>query len=611
MKHNVLKNVWLRVAMIVAVVTTAFAGTAWADEYACYTLTPTTSNASSSSEYQSATDFVIEGITWSVTGNTSLTPWRIGGKKITGVDRSIYSKTAISQNISKIEVTHGALEGLTVHSWTVIVASNANFSTVVSTITPTFEANTTTTINRPEGVDWSNCYYKFIYNVSYSKNSNKYLEFTEAKFYTITPAITTTTTISDANIETTNIFEGTAAGSLSATVVDRNGNTVPGATVTWSGNNDAVATIDATTGAVTLVGVGTVTFTASYAGVEDEYINSSDTYTMTVTNSSLITLWSEDFSSYAQDAVPSGGTYGYACTGTTKVDTYDNMAGGTKPELLVSKNGGTFTATVPLNNISGELTLTFKSNRNYLIASVSSDVDGVEVGTSSSTQVNYEYYLYTITITGVKTWVPNITIVISNSNSSNARLDDINLTVVNPIHNDPDVATIGSAGYATYVAQHNTSVPAGMTAYTVTANNTTSITLGEIETIPAGTPVILKGAAGNYEMPIILSADPVGTNLLSVSNGHIDGGEGIYALANKGQVGFYPVASTVTIPAGKAYLQVSGSVKAFYGFEEDDATAIETIANETLNASIYNLAGQRLQKMQRGINIINGKKILK
>ncbi|MCR5850812.1 MAG: hypothetical protein K6G92_08895 [Bacteroidaceae bacterium] len=29
------------------------------------------------------------------------------------------------------------------------------------------------------------------------------------------------------------------------------------------------------------------------------------------------------------------------------------------------------------------------------------------------------------------------------------------------------------------------------------------------------------------------------------------------------------------------------------------------------NEAIYNLAGQRLQKMQRGINIVNGKKVLK
>ena len=33
--------------------------------------------------------------------------------------------------------------------------------------------------------------------------------------------------------------------------------------------------------------------------------------------------------------------------------------------------------------------------------------------------------------------------------------------------------------------------------------------------------------------------------------------------------------------------------------------------NEESEAAIYNLAGQRLNKIQKGINIVNGKKILK
>ena len=65
--------------------------------------------------------------------------------------------------------------------------------------------------------------------------------------------------------------------------------TLSGATVTWSGNNDAVATIDASTGAVTLVGAGVVTFTAAYAGVSGEYKASSANYEMTVTDSTPLT----------------------------------------------------------------------------------------------------------------------------------------------------------------------------------------------------------------------------------------------------------------------------------------------------------------------------------
>ena len=91
-----------------------------------------------------------------------------------------------------------------------------------------------------------------------------------------------TVTIDAAGIINTNVFAGTDAGSLSASVA-YNEVAVEGAAVTWSGNNDAVATINASTGAVTLVGAGSVTFTATYAGNGD-YSEKAATYKMTVIN---------------------------------------------------------------------------------------------------------------------------------------------------------------------------------------------------------------------------------------------------------------------------------------------------------------------------------------
>jgi hypothetical protein len=150
------------------------------DEVVAYTLTPA---SGSNNNYASNCDITINGITWNLTGNSTFQPWRIGGKSLTNEDRTLYSKTALSDNITKMEVTHGTASGITVNSWTVIVATNDDFSTVVSTLTPTFEASTTTTITRPEGADWTGCYYKFVYNVTVSGTSNKFLQFTEAKFY--------------------------------------------------------------------------------------------------------------------------------------------------------------------------------------------------------------------------------------------------------------------------------------------------------------------------------------------------------------------------------------------------------------------------------------------
>ena len=75
----------------------------------------------------------------------------------------------------------------------------------------------------------------------------------------------------------------------------------------------------------------------------------------------------------------------------------------------------------------------------------------------------------------------------------------------------------------------------------------------------------------------------------------------------------YNVDSGVTVGAYRAYFTVatSGAVKAL-NFDFGNATGINSIANSQqpiANSSIYNLAGQRMSKMQRGINIVNGKKI--
>ena len=150
-------------------------------EVVAYTLDGTITG--SGSNYATENSITQNGISWKVTGNTTMSPWRIGGKSISNVDRPVYSTNSISDNITKIEVTHGTASGITVNSWTVIVATDASFTNVVSTLTPTFTASATTTINRPTGADWTNCYYKFIYNVTVTQTSNKFVQFVEADFY--------------------------------------------------------------------------------------------------------------------------------------------------------------------------------------------------------------------------------------------------------------------------------------------------------------------------------------------------------------------------------------------------------------------------------------------
>ena len=185
------------------------------------------------------------------------------------------------------------------------------------------------------------------------------------------------------------------------------------------------------------------------------------------------------------------------------------------------------------------------------------------------------------------------------------------------------VAQISAAGYTTmYNIYSDVTIPDGIEAFAGKVNDKT-VTLLPIEgSIAASEPVILRGNAGLYNFMPTSDVSKAASNSLKGSDGNVTGGDGIYALAKKGAtgeevVGFYPVGDGVKIPEGKAYLEYTGSnpVKGFtFVFDEDDATGISLMEDgrsQMEDGAIYNIAGQRINKMQRGINIVNGKKILK
>ncbi len=93
---------------------------------------------------------------------------------------------------------------------------------------------------------------------------------------------TTATAISDASLSNTDLYSGTAAGTMAAAVT-YNASPVDGATVAWTSSNEKVATITSA-GVVTLVGKGSTIIRASYAGTA-EYEASSATYDLKVTDS--------------------------------------------------------------------------------------------------------------------------------------------------------------------------------------------------------------------------------------------------------------------------------------------------------------------------------------
>ena len=178
-------------------------------------------------------------------------------------------------------------------------------------------------------------------------------------------------------------------------------------------------------------------------------------------------------------------------------------------------------------------------------------------------------------------------------------------------------ATIGTEGYATYVAEGNVSFPDGVQAFIVSGTEGEMVVLEEVAAVPQGTPVILKGDADTYTLSLASedALSDVTSNMLKASDGTATG-EFVYVLAKpeNDKVGFYRINEGTFVPAGKAYLEGDGTgplVKAFF-FAEEGETAINNVnVNDNVNnAAIYNIAGQRISKLQKGINIVNGKKVL-
>lgn len=186
--------------------------------------------------------------------------------------------------------------------------------------------------------------------------------------------------------------------------------------------------------------------------------------------------------------------------------------------------------------------------------------------------------------------------------------------------------TVSDAGYATVCIDYPVSIPEDVEVYTVTAVEGSSAKMTKIEgVLPENTGVIVKAAADNYDFAI--SALPVastsGNNLKGTvvdTDVTADKDKAYYVLSNQEDgVGFYKAAladGKFKNNANKAYLPITvqtESAARFLSFDFGTETAIESIegADNGANTVIYDLAGRRVQKAQKGLYIVNGAKVIK
>ena len=169
----------------------------------------------------------------------------------------------------------------------------------------------------------------------------------------------------------------------------------------------------------------------------------------------------------------------------------------------------------------------------------------------------------------------------------------------------------------------------GATIYAFSESDASNITFENAYTIEAGKPYLVKLPEGTTES----IQNPTFTGVaIEATEGETEGSEGnvqfvgqtynkslagvndVCYLATNGKV--KQLAANGAIKGLRAYFivpdaqQQSSGVKLFFNSIEDGIQAMDNGQWTKDKAAIYNLAGQRLQKAQRGVNIVNGKKVI-
>ena len=235
-------------------------------------------------------------------------------------------------------------------------------------------------------------------------------------------------------------------------------------------------------------------------------------------------------------------------------------------------------------------------------------------GTSTELEINGDYTYVGLRSNSGAMYITSITIIWEVADEEPEQTYTLNITDV---------------GYATFTADKNFIIPAGVEGGIVTVEGTTAnvnyvYTEGDI--VPAGTGLLMKGE-GEYKMYATTqeATEVYAENLLkgALTNEKITAPAGsllyIFAYDSESGLGFYKQNNSnpgqqVEKMAGKAYLQVptNSAVKGFR-LNLGDTTGITAVESTLGNAPVYTLSGVRvngsLNNLPAGIYIVGGKKV--
>ena len=415
-----------------------------------------------------------------------------------------------------------------------------------------------------------------------------------------------------------------------------------GYSVTYTSSDDNIVSVDED-GEITANEVGTATITATFDG-DEMFQPATAFYTITVVDPSTpvhVTQWVE-----VDPATLTTGDVVVIVDKTSSKAMANNQGTSAAPTAtVVTLNAAKTAITSEVDeNIQWTVTVSGTDEKSYQFGVAGTDNylyttasnNGLRVGTnpdnvcgiSDNDGVNF------ITLVDSKEQTRYVGVYDDQEwrsyTSINANIENTVTAFYKKVEEDCIPVTITSAGAASFSSKYAldfSKVPEP-TAYKATSKSDSYVHLDEVEQVPAGAGVIVKGAEGLYFVPVVTGdvAELEGNMLVGTGENTFEVTSAEYGKVYKyvktktGVVGFQKAKEGWTCQAGHAYLMLQTTSAREYlnifGEEpiDDVATGINSIDNGQLtmdnDAPAYNLAGQKVGKDYKGIVIKNGKKVV-
>lgn len=270
-----------------------------AQETAYKTLSFPDGNSKKVNSYVETWSATISGFTWEIANfnnNNNNPDWkfiRAGSRKGESV-ATIDNTTPFDKAIGKIVVdVEKDVEARFVKSICLQVASDVNFSNVIETVKLTYYKKTDFVFN--VSAPQANLYYRLKFDLK-KGSGNGFVQINKVEYYEDASNKTATSLSFDAPSYT--ISKDQTLQQRPTLKADEQ--TLSGKTITWSSDNEKVATVDAATGIVTGVGLGKAKITAKFAG-DDEYKSSTASYEIIVKGAPALSFPEASYNIFAND----------------------------------------------------------------------------------------------------------------------------------------------------------------------------------------------------------------------------------------------------------------------------------------------------------------------